>query len=424
MRGALSGEAIHKYSQIASLRSQYKLNTDNDVIIAGAGIIGLAAALNLLSKRPGLKILVVEKEDAPAKHQSGNNSGVIHSSIYYKPGSLKAVNCIRGYNMLLDFCSKENIPYELCGKVIVAVNEKELPALNNIYERGIANGLDKIRIIDKDELKEIEPYANGIKAIHVPYTGIIDFKAVAGKYAEKILYLNGRISYNTEVTNLNTVSGKTEIITNNGSFTSKIFVNCCGLYSDKVAELSEGKINTRIIPFRGEYYKIRQDRKNLVRNLVYPVPDPAFPFLGVHFTRMINGDVEAGPNAVLSFKKEGYSRTSFSLKDTFKTFTWPGFYKIASKYFKTGMGEFYRSYSKAAFVKALQRLVPEITGNDLVKGGAGVRAQAIERNGKISDDFIIHESANIINVLNAPSPAATSSLSIGETIADKIINKL
>jgi (S)-2-hydroxyglutarate dehydrogenase len=400
------------------------MNTDYDVIIAGAGIVGLATALKLLEKRQDLKVLVIEKEEGPAKHQTGNNSGVIHSGIYYKPGSLKASNCIRGYKMLLDFCNKENIPYELCGKVIVAVNEKELPGLNNIYERGIANGLDKIRIIDKDELKEIEPHAGGIEAINVPYTGIIDFKTVTEKYAEKIQVLNGTIEYKTEVTGIHNINGSTEIVTKNCSFKSKIFVNCCGLYSDKVAEMSEGKIDARIIPFRGEYYKLIPESRSLVKNLIYPVPNPAFPFLGVHFTRMLGGDVEAGPNAVLSFKKEGYNRTSFSFKDTFKTFTWPGFYSVASKYFKTGIEEFYRSFSKAAFVKALQRLLPEITENDLVRGGAGVRAQAIERNGKISDDFIIHESANIINVLNAPSPAATSSLSIGDTIAEKIIGKL
>lgn len=406
------------------LRWQYEVKTDYDVIIAGAGIVGLAAALRLLKKKRGLKILVVEKENGPAKHQTGNNSGVIHSGIYYKPGSLKALNCIKGYNELLEFSQKENIKYELCGKVITAVSESEIPGLNSIYERGIANGLNKIRFIGKDELKETEPHVSGIKAIHVPYTGIIDFKAVAAKYAEKILSLGGTIKYNTKVTAVKKQNGNSLAVTQNGSFTSKVFVNCCGLYSDKVAAMSEGKVNTRIIPFRGEYYKIKPGQRHLVRNLIYPVPDPAFPFLGVHFTRMINGEVEAGPNAVLSFKKEGYTKTSFSVKDTFGTFTWPGFFKVASKYFKTGMGEFYRSFSKKAFVKALQRLIPEITASDLVPGGAGVRAQAIERNGKISDDFIIHESAGVINVLNAPSPAATSSLSIGETIADKIIGRL
>lgn len=392
---------------------------ERDVIIAGAGIVGLASALKMLELYPGLKLTVLEKEPGPAKHQTGNNSGVIHSGIYYKPGSLKAVNCISGYNMLIEFCNRHNIDYELCGKVIVAVNESEIQRLNDIYERGIANGLDKIRYISKDELKEIEPHANGVKAIQVPYTGIIDYKQVSSKYAELILKYGGEIRYNEKVSAVRKNS-KIEIATQNGSFNTRVFVNCCGLQSDEIASLSEGKIDTRIIPFRGEYYKIKPTRRYLVRNLIYPVPDPAFPFLGVHFTRMTSGEVEAGPNAVLSFKKEGYTRTSFSFKDTFKTFTWKGFYSIASKYYKTGFGEFKRSFSKKAFVKALQKLMPDITGDDLEPGGAGVRAQAVSINGKLIDDFLIHQSRGIINVLNAPSPAATSSLAIGRTIAEKI----
>lgn len=395
-----------------------------DVIIAGAGIVGLAAALKVLEETPGTKVLVLEKESEAAKHQTGNNSGVIHSGIYYKPGSLKALNCINGYKMLLDFCDKHNIYYDICGKVIVAVDENELAALNNIYERGIANGLSKIRFLDKNELKEIEPHAAGIKAIHVPYTGIIDYKAVSKKYAELILSSGGEIRFLQKVKNVISESGQVKIETGNSSFSTKIFVNCCGLQSDEVAALSESCIDTRIIPFRGEYYKLRPEKRYLVKNLIYPVPDPAFPFLGVHFTRMTGGDVEAGPNAVLSFRKEGYTRTSFSFKDSFRTFTWKGFYTIASKYFKTGMGEFKRSYSKKAFVKALQKLMPEITGNDLIPGGAGVRAQAISRDGRLIDDFLILEKENIINVLNAPSPAATSSLSIGKTIAGIIKSKL
>lgn len=395
-----------------------------DVIIAGAGIVGLAAALKVLEETPGTKVLVLEKEAEAAKHQTGNNSGVIHSGIYYKPGSLKALNCINGYKMLLDFCDKHNIYYDICGKVIVAVDENELAALNNIYERGIANGLSKIRFLDKNELKEIEPHAAGIKAIHVPYTGIIDYKAVSKKYAELILSSGGEIRFHQKVRNVISESGQVKIETGNSSFSTKIFVNCCGLQSDEVAALSESGIDIRIIPFRGEYYKLRPEKRYLVKNLIYPVPDPAFPFLGVHFTRMTGGDVEAGPNAVLSFRKEGYTRTSFSFKDSFRTFTWKGFYTIASKYFKTGMGEFKRSYSKKAFVKALQKLMPEITGNDLIPGGAGVRAQAISRDGRLIDDFLILEKENIINVLNAPSPAATSSLSIGKTIAGIIKSKL
>ncbi len=391
-----------------------------DVIIAGAGIIGLASALKLVEKKPGLKLLVVEKENGPAKHQTGNNSGVIHSGIYYKPGSLKAINCIKGYRELLKYCEKEGIPYELCGKVITAVREKELPRLKEICERGIENGLDKIRLIDKDELKEVEPYANGIKAIHVPYTGIIDFKKVASSFAGKI----DNIEYNCEVNYVIAHNGNSEIITNKRSFKTRVFVNCCGLYSDEVAAMTNSRLNARIIPFRGEYYRLKPEKRYLVNNLVYPVPDPAFPFLGVHFTRMTDGEVEAGPNAVLSFKKEGYSRSSFSFKDTFNTFTWSGFLTIGSKYFKTGMGEFYRSFSKQAFVKALQKLVPAIQPADLIPGSSGVRAQAVSRSGKLIDDFLIQESAGIIHVLNAPSPAATASLSIGDMISDIVLKKL
>ena len=395
-----------------------------DVIIAGAGIVGLATALGILEEKPGAKLLILEKEAGEARHQTGNNSGVIHSGIYYKPGSLKAVNCITGYNMLLEFCQKHDIFYDICGKVIVAVSESEIPGLNTIYERGLANGLDKIRLIGKDELKELEPHASGIKAIHVPYTGIIDYKAVAKKYAELIIKAGGEIQFNSKVKRIRSSNNLYDVETSSGSFNTKILVNCCGLQSDEVAGLTERKIDTRIIPFRGEYYKIKPARRHLVKNLIYPVPDPAFPFLGVHFTRMVNGEVEAGPNAVLAFKKEGYTKTSLSAKDSFRTFTWNGFYSIASKYYKTGFGEFRRSFSKKAFVKALQRLMPEITEGDLEPGGAGVRAQAISKDGRLIDDFLIHESGNVINVLNAPSPAATSSLAIGKTIAGRIKLKL
>lgn len=400
------------------------MKSDYDVIIAGAGIVGLASGLKILEQNPGIRLAILEKENAIAKHQTGNNSGVIHSGIYYKPGSLKAKNCIHGYNLLLEFCRKENVSFDICGKVIVATSENELPALNNIYERGIQNGLQGLRILGKDELKEYEPHANGIKAIHVPQTGIIDYKLVSAKYAEVIKKTGGEIILNEKTERVTGKNETIEVASQNRSFTTKVFINCCGLQSDEMAKKSGDNPDTRIIPFRGEYYKLRKDKRYLCKNLIYPVPDPAFPFLGVHFTRMTSGEVEAGPNAVLSFKKEGYKRTSFSPFDTAKTFSWGGFYKIAAKYYKTGFGEFYRSFSKKAFVKALQKLLPEIREEDLVPGGAGVRAQAINKNGTLVDDFLIHESGGIINVLNAPSPAATSSLAIGETIADKIKNKL
>jgi L-2-hydroxyglutarate oxidase len=398
--------------------------TDYDVIIAGAGIVGLAAGLKILEFNPKARVLILEKENDIAKHQTGHNSGVIHSGIYYKPGSLKAQNCLRGYKQLLEFCDKENVNYDICGKVIVAVNESELKGLNDIYERGIANGLEKIKRISREELKEIEPHANGIEAIRVPYTGIVDFKEVARRYYDKILLLGGKVEFNSRITNVKELSERLDVSTWNRSFSPKVFVNCCGLQSDEVAKKTGLPVDTRIIPFRGEYYKIRPEKRYLVKNLIYPVPDPAFPFLGVHFTRMISGEVEAGPNAVLAFRKEGYKRSSFSLPDTLKTFSWGGFYKIAGKYYKTGIGEFYRSYRKKAFVKALSRLLPEIQEADLVPGGAGVRAQAVSKTGKIVDDFLITGSGRIINVINTPSPAATSSLAIGETIAKQALTQI
>ncbi len=392
-----------------------------DVIVIGAGIVGLASALKILEKNPDFKTCIIEKESSVAAHQTGNNSGVIHSGIYYKPGSLKAKNCIKGYNMLLEFCNKENIPYELCGKVIVATNESEIPALENIYDRGLENGLDEIKYLSEDELKEYEPYAKGVKAVLVPYTGIIDFKVVSRKYAEKIKDSGGVIYFNEKVCDIKQKENNIEIITSNRTFISKTVINCAGLFSDEIASLTyPGKLPVRIIPFRGEYYKLKKEKSYLVNSLIYPVPNPAFPFLGVHFTKKISGEIEAGPNAVLSFKKEGYNKTSFSVRDTFRTFFWRGFIKIAFKFMKTGLGEFYRSYSKRAFVKALQKLLPEIRITDITTGGAGVRAQACSIDGKLIDDFLIYRNGNVINVCNAPSPAATASLAIGEHISGLI----
>jgi L-2-hydroxyglutarate oxidase len=392
-----------------------------DVIIAGAGIVGLAAGLKLLNKNPRLKVLILEKENGISKHQSGHNSGVIHSGIYYKPGSLKALNCRKGYAQLIEFCKRENVHFDICGKVIVATNENELELLENLYNRGIENGLIDIKKISQEELKEIEPHAYGIKAIHVPYTGIVDFKVVCKRYSELFIEKGGEINFKEKVISVKPGTDL-EISTSSGSFSSKTFVNCCGLYSDEIAKMSSGYSRIRIVPFRGEYYKLKEDKKYLVRSLIYPVPNPQFPFLGVHFTRMIEGGVEAGPNAVLAFKKEGYNKTSFSITDTFKTFSWRGFQKVMARYYKTGLGEFYRSFYKKAFVKALQKLLPEIKKEDLEKGGAGVRAQAVDRQGNLIDDFVIDKKDNIINVLNAPSPAATSSLSIGDTISSEILN--
>lgn len=398
--------------------------TNYDAVIAGAGIVGLATGLKILEKRPQTKLLILEKEDAIAKHQTGHNSGVIHSGIYYKTGSLKAKNCVKGYKMLIEFCNLNDVKYHICGKVICATDENEIRYLDTLYERGIANGLKKIRKISKEELREIEPYACGIKGIQVPYTGIIDYKIVSEKYTQLIQNAGGEIKLKEMVSKLTSNEKETEVITHNTSFITKFFVNCCGLQSDEVAKLSSDSNDLRIIPFRGEYYKIKKERQYLVNNLIYPVPNPEFPFLGVHFTKMLDGQVEAGPNAVLSFKKEGYKKSDVGLKDLIRTISWRGFHKVALKYHRIGIGEFYRSYNKKAFVKALQKLLPDIRSEDLEKGGSGVRAQAVDRNGRLIDDFIIENKGRVFNVLNAPSPAATSSLSIGETISNQILKNL
>jgi (S)-2-hydroxyglutarate dehydrogenase len=388
-----------------------------DIIIVGGGIVGLATALQLLKLSPSLKITLLEKESELAKHQTGNNSGVIHSGIYYKPGSLKARNCIHGYNLLIDFCRDQEIPFELCGKIIVATGQHELPLLENLFVRGEQNGLQNLKKLSKAELHEHEPHVAGIAGIFVPQTGIVDFKQVAAKYALQIQHRGGEIKLNETVTAIRSHSQHTEVITNTGSYATNLIINCAGLYSDKIARLTSKNLNIKIIPFRGEYYKLRKEKEYLVKNLIYPVPDPNFPFLGVHFTRMMRGGVEAGPNAVLAFKREGYKKSDVNLLEFSESLLWPGFQRVAAKYWRTGVGEMYRSFSKTAFTKALQKLLPEITKDDLVEGGAGVRAQACDRNGGLVDDFMIVEEKSAINVCNAPSPAATSSLAIGETVA-------
>ncbi len=390
-----------------------------DCIVIGGGIVGLATAYTLLNEKPELKILLLEKEEKLAQHQTGNNSGVIHSGLYYKPGSLKATNCIQGYQMLLEFAKIHGIPFDLCGKVVVATNEAQRPLLQNLYQRGIENGLNDIRMITEAELKKIEPHCRGIEAIQVPYTGIIDYTAVSIKLGELIQQFGGKIQTNTKVTGiqLKADTGAT-IQTNLGDFSCNLVINCAGLYSDKIASMTHPDIDVRIIPFRGEYFMLREDRRSLVNTLIYPVPDPNFPFLGVHFTKMIDGGVEAGPNAVFAFKREGYTRSSFNVSELWESLSWPGFRKVATKYWKTGMGEYYRSFNKSAFTKALQELIPEVNQNDLIPAGAGVRAQACDRSGGLIDDFVFLEKESVIHVLNAPSPAATSSLSIGKTIAN------
>jgi L-2-hydroxyglutarate oxidase len=392
----------------------------NDVIIIGAGIVGLATGVNLIEKHPGIKVLILEKEGEVAAHQTGHNSGVIHSGIYYKPGSLKATNCRRGYRKLINFCNENEIEYDLCGKVIVATRDDELPYLETLYKRGAENGLENLKLLTSGQIKEREPHVNGLEGIFVPQTGIINYTTVAEKYADFIRTNGGEIIFNSEVKGITEKSDSVETITANDVHVAKYVISCAGLQSDKVGKMTNPKLPVKIIPFRGEYYKIKEAKKHLVGNLIYPVPDPNFPFLGVHFTRMIDGAVEAGPNAVLAFKREGYKKTDFNFNDTVETFTWPGFIKVAKKYTRMGLGEFYRSYYKPAFVKALQRLIPEITGDDLEPGGSGIRAQACDRYGGLLDDFYIEKGKRVIHVLNAPSPAATASLAIGETIASYI----
>lgn len=395
-----------------------------DVIVVGAGIVGLATALQIKQQQPALKVMVLEKESKVAAHQTGNNSGVIHSGIYYKPGSLKALNCIEGYHLLIEFCKAHQIPFELCGKIIVATSESELTALDNIYKRGVENGLTGLRYINSEEIKAIEPETYGVKGLVVPQTGIVDYKVVANKYAEVFQSLGGVLMFNQKVVAVNAQAHEIQVKTSQQSFTTRLMVNCAGLYSDKVAAMTIPDLDIKIIPFRGEYYALKHEKRQMVKHLIYPVPDPNFPFLGVHFTRRIDGEIEAGPNAVLAFKREGYKKSQINLKELIESLTWSGFIAVFKKYWRTGFGEMYRSFSKAAFTKALQKLMPNIKASDLVVGGAGVRAQACDKTGGLIDDFAIRELPGQIHVLNAPSPAATSSLAIGKSIATLAFKQL
>ncbi|WP_337864718.1 L-2-hydroxyglutarate oxidase [Ignavibacterium sp.] len=396
------------------------MSKNYDFIFIGGGIVGTASALKLLQKK-NLRILLLEAEDSLAKHQTGNNSGVIHSGLYYKPGSLKALNCTRGREMLYEFCETNSIPFERCGKLVVATNESEIPALRMLEERGIANGLTGIKRLTREQIKEHEPYANGIEALFIPQTGIVDYVAVTNKYAKLIIKNGGEIKLNAKAKKIKVNCTEIVVITDQDEFKTKYLVNCAGLYSDKVARMSGINPDVKIIPFRGEYYELKKEKQYLVKNLIYPVPDPQFPFLGVHFTRMIQGGVEAGPNAVLAFKRTGYKKSDIDLSNILEMISYSGFWKMAKKHYKMGFEEFRRSFSKNLFIKSLQKLILELTENDIVPGGAGVRAQALDRDGKLLDDFRIIQTDKMIHVLNAPSPAATASLSIGDTISDMII---
>lgn len=390
-----------------------------DCAIIGGGIVGLSVAWTILENRPHSRIAVLEKEDSWARHQTGRNSGVIHSGIYYKPGSLKAKLCREGNRRLVEFCEQHGIRYDACGKVIVATTESELPLLENLYKRAIANGL-AARKLAASEVNEIEPHVSCIAGIHVPSTGIVDFVGVCQKLAELVSTRGGEPRLATRVLGLRAKDSEAVLETSKGTLAARWIVNCAGLHSDRVAKLAGADPGARIVPFRGEYYELKPESRSLVRNLIYPVPDPNFPFLGVHFTRMIDGSVHAGPNAVLSLKREGYRRTSFNFRDSIDTLTYAGFWRLAAKHARSGLEEMYRSFSKRAFLRSLQKLIPEIREEDLVPGGAGVRAQALRTDGGLVDDFLIVHSPSAIHVCNAPSPAATASLEIGRAIAERI----
>lgn len=387
-----------------------------DVAIVGGGIVGASTAMALAGR---CRLVVLEAEPRLAAHQTGNNSGVIHSGLYYKPGSLKARNCVSGREALERFCVDHGIAYERCGKLVVATRPQHLARLDDLEARGRANGLVGLRRLAAEEIAEFEPHARGLAGLLVPQTGITDYRAVTEAFAAAATVAGATIVTGARVMRIARSSAQLVLETTAGAFAARAMVNCAGLHSDQVARLAGTDPGLRIVPFRGEYYEVRAERRGLVRSLVYPVPDPAFPFLGVHFTRRVDGTVEAGPNAVLAFKREGYHKTSFSLADAAATFAYPGFWRLARRYLGIGLGEMWRSWNKAAFVRALQELVPEIGAGDLSAGGAGVRAQALAPDGSLLDDFAIVESERQIHVLNAPSPAATASISIGRTLAER-----
>ncbi len=396
---------------------------DAQVIIVGGGIVGLATAYQLTEQFAGLPVIVLEKESTVGSHQTGHNSGVLHSGIYYKPGTLRATNCRTGKRRMEEFCSAQNIPYEICGKVIVAVDESELLQLERILERGQQNGV-RCEVIGPERLRELEPHTAGVKGLHVPEAGIVNYQRVAERLAAIIVERGGKVLNSTKVTGIRQDGNQMLVTTTRGDFRSEYVVTCAGLHSDRVTRLSGQTLASRIVPFRGEYYELKPEAHHLCRNLIYPVPDPKFPFLGVHFTRMIDGGVECGPNAVLAFAREGYRMSDINLRDLAESLSYAGFRRLAMKHWRTGIGEMWRSISKAAFVKALQRLMPEIRSEHLVPGRAGVRAQSLSEEGNLIDDFVIQSGERVINVCNAPSPAATSSLNIGQLVVDQLAPRL
>lgn len=393
-----------------------------DLGVIGAGIVGLATAYKYQIKYPEKKIAIFEKEDRVAAHQTGRNSGVIHSGIYYKPGSLKALNCVDGRKQLVSFAKEYAIPHDVCGKIILATRESELPLLESIFNRGIENNIEGIRKIGAEEIKELEPHTEGIAAIHVPVTGIIDFKAVCKKLVELLQEINpdSRIFYNTAVTGVFHSESESGVETSNGPYILGQKVFCAGLQADRMARMEGIDLDMQIVGFRGDYYELSETGKHKVKDLIYPVPDPNFPFLGVHFTRMTDGSVECGPNAVFSFKREGYSRTAFNFKDSIDALTFKGTWKLFAKHFGKGIDEYKRAFSKKLFLKELQKMIPGLTESDIVEGRSGVRAQALKKDGSLVDDFYIKYGSKSVHVINAPSPAATACLSIADHIVERI----
>jgi len=388
-----------------------------DLVIVGGGIVGLSVAMQMTRQFPQKRLLLLEKESALAQHQTGHNSGVIHSGIYYKPGSLKARACVEGAAAMITFCKEHGIPHQVCGKVIVASSDEEAGRLTELQKRGEANGISGVRLLSADELRDLEPHCAAVSALHVPGTGVTDYSLVSAKYAELARAAGGEIRTSSKVIGLR-VGSEIVVETQAGAVGALFVINCAGLHSDIVSRMAGSAPDIRIIPFRGEYYDLAPERHYLVRSLIYPTPDPRFPFLGVHLTRRINGIVDAGPNAVLAFRREGYRKTDFSLRDVVDEFTFPGFWRMAARYWKDGLAEFYRSLNRKAFLSSLQRMVPDIQESDLRPGGSGVRAQAVRRDGSLVDDFEFVCNHNLLHVCNVPSPAATASIPIGRAITD------
>lgn len=395
-----------------------------DVVVIGAGIVGLATALRLLQTHPELQLAVIDKESQPAQHQTGHNSGVIHSGIYYRPHSLKAKNCRLGVEQLLEYCQEREIPYDICGKVIVATDPHELNALQELEKRAQGNGVPGVEMIGPERLREIEPHCRGIRALWSPNTGIIDFKRVCQEYVKDIQSRGGELLCGQEISQISRRGSTLTLEGKNGVFHTRTLVNCAGIQADRIAQLTQLEQRDQILPFRGEYYALKEERRHLVKGLIYPVPDPRFPFLGVHLTKTLSGEVEAGPNAVLAWSRNGYRKRDISFSDILQYGCYPGFWRMAKKYWSMGLKEFYRSYSKRAFLESLRKFLPDLQMEDLAPGGSGVRSQLVDRQGKVVDDFVIHQQPGIVHVISAPSPGATASLAIGAHISDLTCQQL